>query len=363
MTVIKKNLDHVLLMVLFGVIVAAMLLLRFFDKGCLPGHDCQTYITMAHSIAPAGLVPHHAVRLLPPLLAHGLHNVGLSIPHSFLLIVASSLLATFYLVYRLFLTVAREPVFAFFASLTLLVWHWSMLIPLKTPYQACDAMVYLFVIATVYCMKDQKLWLLFLVGILGILTRQSCFVLAFFATLQLFVMTRRLLILLQLSLLVFTYAFLTHLYQSEQSLVTLLTPSAQYLSPAFWAHVIQDSHVIFILLPFVPWLIVGWKNLWHSVQKNWYLLCYGAVVGLQPLLAYEVVGYHNFVRLSLQGLWGIALVLLLHTMTQPITERQKTALIVYAGLLTFIWGDLWRLGATAMISIWLLLPAIQKRLV
>ncbi len=363
MIVIKKNnLERALLILLFGIILAAILSLRFFDKGCLPDHDCQTYIAMAHSIASAGLIPHHAVRILPPLLAHGLHDLGLSLHDGFLLIVTCSLLATFYLVYRLCLQVCREPILAFIASLTLFVWHWGMLIPLKTPYQACDAMVYLFIMATVYCMRGKHLWPLFFISLLGILTRQSCFVLAFFATLQLFVTTRRPLVLMHLVLIVFTYGVLTHLYQSEQALAASVMPSAQYVSLAFWHYVLKDSHVIFLLLPFIPWLIVGWKNLRHSFQKSWYLLCYGLVVSLQPLAAYEMVGYHNFVRLALQGLWGIALVLLLHTIAQPITARQKMALLIYMVLLTILWGDLWRLGATTLISAWLFLPTIQRRL-
>ncbi len=361
MIVLKKNnLERASLILLFGIILAAIFSLRFFDKGCLPGHDCETYIAMAHSIAPADLIPHHAVRVLPPLLAHGLHALGFSLHDGFLLIVTCSVLATFYLVYRLCLQTCREPLLAFIASVTLFVWHWGMLIPLKTPYQACDAMVYLFIMSTVYCMRGKHLWPLFFISLLGILTRQSCFVLAFFATLQSFLATRRPLVLLQLCLLVLTYGALTHLYQSEQVLATLLTPSAHHLSWKFWSHVITDSHVIFLLLPFVPWLIVGWKNLRQSFQKNWYLLCYGLVVGLQPMIAYPLVGYHNFVRIALQGLWGIALVLLLHTIAQPMTARQKMALLIYMVSLTILWGDLWRLGATALISAWLLLPATAK---
>ncbi len=302
-----------LLTLLVGIVILRM---RPFDKGCLPVHDCNAYIQMVDSLQPqAGIHSHHAMRILPSWAVSYLHVWGLSIHSAFLLLSGAAFWLTGFLSYQLFRTHSANRAWCLLGSMALLMPHWAMWIPLKTPYQASDAWVYVWTLLTIWAVERNAIVALFAVSVLGILTRQNCFVLAFFAYFYLwtqialkqqwrvFRSLKAWILVGNGMVLTALYGFLSHYYHAEGSLLRHMTPTTSFWEAKFWAFFIKDSHFFELWIMLIPWLILIRGRIVSLCTQQWHWVAYASIVILQPIFAYSFTGYHNFVRIALQGVW------------------------------------------------------------
>lgn len=362
----RRELDFIAFLILVAVTVLAVWQLRVYDKGCLPGHDCESYIAMVKDIQySARGFEHHQMRFLPSLLVSFLIKLtSLSIHDAFLVLSSLAFAAASLLSYRYCREEKIGVIPSLVIALLLMTWHWGMLISLKTPYQACDALFYPFFMMML--MSAQRARAVSTLGwsLLGMCCRQSGFVFGFFALgWLLFKNPKKWTHWISFIMLTISYIALNAYYHVGGVLMTLLAPNASTFQWSFIEHFLLESGVITVLFPFIPFLLTGYQQLWTSMRKMPYVWAGGMVVAVQPMLAYHLTGPDNFVRLAMQGVWPIALIYLVaYFKVKQFTKQQIGLLLGYAVLNVGIWSDDKRLGLVAVFSIiWWVALALNKR--
>lgn len=203
-----------------GVLILTLALVRFHlapDLGCPVQYDCNSYIQMAATLKFDPLIPpHHAMRVLPPFLVHGLHAL-LDIPlyWGFKILTYLSYIAWgggCFLILRKLPQLTprthpsthpsidplsvwdREGIFFLSMTVLLMAMHAAMLVPLEIVYQTTDMMSYPIVLAVLYGLISRHddpnpnpessgeryvywKWI-FIPCLVGILVRQNIFVLS-----------------------------------------------------------------------------------------------------------------------------------------------------------------------------------------
>ena len=301
---------------------------------------------MVDSLAPTPLIkPHHAMRVLPSWGVAQLQMLGFSLHGAFLLLSSMAFALTGCLSYIFFRRTSQNTLACLAGSLLLLVPHWAMLIPLKTPYQASDAWVYVWTILTFYAVQKRAVHYLAIISVLGILTRQNCFLLGGVAYLYLWtVMPDKWIPLLYLGLITALYTGLSSFYGAKGALLHHITPSSEIFNGHFWWFFIQDSHVLSLFTALLPWIFLARKQVLSLAQRYWYAVLYASLVMAQPFFAYAFTGYHNFVRIALQGSWVIYFLIVGSVVSQKLTHWQTGVLLLYSLMLGGVWGDWPRLG-------------------
>ncbi len=322
---------------------------------CLPDHDCNAYIYMASTIAydPA-ILPHHAMRVLPSLMAQGVHFLGFSLEMAFRILADST-----YMIFGVltFWVLRQFKVNAFIAlSITLLCLapHHAMRIPLQNVYQLCDIMTYPISLMLLYfSIKQQSKWV-FAISMIALLTKQTVFGFGGLSLLYCFYKTRRIENIIYAGLLGVAYLALQQYYHAFAIVSHHLIPAADFFAPSHLGWVIQDSKLIDLFIPILPLLVIYFKQIVQWLLRYWHVAGYMAVVIGQPFIAYHLTG-NNFSRLALQGAWIIYLIAGL-CISQRLQENPKfqVLLLGYALAIYFTWGMSQRMAYMIAFSvIWL----------
>lgn len=318
---------------------------------CPQNFDCNSYIDMMSQWWVAGEIPgHHAMRILPSMLARIVHELGLSVAHSFQVISGGAYVGFGLLSFYVLIKLNVDKILAFSGALLCISFHEGLRVSLVNPYQACDALVYPMILLMFYATYKNNIFYVFILSVLGVFVRQNivifallCFSKIFFQNYQCSFESSR-----QKSLITFTLLFLTTtLYIANQTyfqatgvFLALLSPPNGWFDFAYWGWTLIDSQLINILFPIVPLLLICWRESIKFLKENWHILLYGLIVVGQPTLGYYLTG-NNYPRLACQGIFLLAFMVPIVFQRQSQT-KYANGLVLYA-LLTFsTWGILQR---------------------
>jgi hypothetical protein len=306
-------------------------------KACPKHFDCESYLAMANSIQfdPA-IAGHHAMRVLPSLLARGVHALGIDLTTAFQIVTGASFAILGMLVYWMLRRENKSPWVAFAFALICLAPHHAMNISLKLVYQACDMMTYPLTLLILYASFKKHNNGVFFWGIFGILTRQNLFILSELSLLYCYTQKRRVKTIVWGLLLAVEYFSLQVYYEATGVFTALLNPPAGFFTYSHIKHVILDSKVLELLVPLIPFIFFSFRALIKFFIENWHAFLYMCIVVGQPLLGYHLTG-NNTQRIALQGVWVLFLACAL-TWPTVRTRAATVALVLYSLGIYFIWS-------------------------
>lgn len=349
--------------VFYGMIFGLTLLRALTSKilPCPTDFDCNSYIQMANSIAyDANILPHHAMRILPALSVQFLTMLGMSMVNAFRLLSDGSYVIFGGLVFWVLRQYRINSWVAFGFTLLCLAPHHAMRIPLQNVYQTCDIMTYPLSLMMLYFSLQKRIRWVFSLALLGILVRQNLLVLGEFSLLYCFLQSKKLRDLLYIIMLTAAYLLLQAYYHASSIVSHHMVPSADFFSISHILWIIEDSKLLHIIIPIVPFLVIYFKSILLFFCRYWHLGLYvGAVIG-QPFLAYHMTG-NNFQRLALQGLWLVffAIGLLAKDFKWP--KSVVTLFVIYALSVYFSWGIPQRFWIMVFFSVGALLLAFIEQ--
>lgn len=306
-------------------------------KACPRHFDCESYLAMANSIQFDPDIPgHHAMRILPSLLARGVHALGGDLTTAFQIVTGASFAILGMLVYWMLRREKKSPWVAFAFALICLAPHHAMNISLKLVYQACDMMTYPLTLLILYASFKRHINGVFFWGIFGILIRQNLFILSELSLLFCYTQKRRWKTIVWGLLLAVEYFSLQIYYEASGVFGQLLNPPEGYFTYTHIKHVILDSRVLELFVPLIPFIFFSFRALIKFFKENWHAFLYMCIVVGQPLLGYHLTG-NNTQRLALQGVWVLFLACAL-TWPTARTKAATIALVLYALGIYFIWS-------------------------
>lgn len=311
-------------------------------RACLPDHDCNSYIDMLQNWWVAGANPgHHAMRFLPSLLAKGLHFLGLSIEHSFLLLSGGAYVLTGWLSFWVLRKMQVDKVLALSGALLMLSFHEGLKVSLVDPYQACDAFVYPLLLGLFYSTHIKNTKAVWALGLLSIIVRQNLVIFAILCLLKLFFESKSKKALFAMGTIVSLYTASQIYFGATGMFVMLMSPPNGFLDFPYWGWVLLDSQLINLLFPIVPFLFYCWRQSYQFLASNWHVLIYGIIVVGQPLLGYHWTG-NNFPRLASQGVFWLAFMVPIVLNQIKTSPNVKVGVWVYSLLTYTTWGILQR---------------------
>lgn len=339
----------------------------FFNKpkACPADFDCNSYLAMAHSLAyDPHIAGHHAMRVLPAILAGMLEKLGMSLEWAFRLLSGGSYIAFGLLTFWFLRRFAVKPAVAFGFTLLCLAAHHAMRIPLQLVYQTCDMMVYPLCILMIYCsLKQQTKWL-FALSLLGILVRQNLFILGICSLLYCFWQTKQSRVLLYAGIVTIAYSMLQWYYHATSTFTALLSPPEDFFSVAHLYFVLTDSQIVELFVPLLPFMVIYAKSLVIAMWRYWHVTLYMAVTIGQPLLAYHMTG-KNLPRLALQGVIGLYVLTGMVSVKYAWPRTQIMLFLCYAFFTFMTWGLPYRLFGMILFGIifgWLNFRAYRSAL-
>lgn len=306
-------------------------------RPCPLDFDCNAYIAMSSNLLNPDIPGHHAMRLLPSMMAGILHNMGLSLATAFRLLSDSMYVVFGAGVYWSLRQSKVNPWIALGFTLLCLAPHSAMRIPLQLVYQTCDMMTYPLSLFMIYfSCKEQGRWV-FALSLIGIITKQNLFILGELSLLYCLINTRHWENGLYVVILAALYGFLQSYFQATSTFVALLQPPADFYSFSHLLWLIQDSKILELIIPIIPLIIWYCKPLCIFLLRNWHIGMYVGIVVVQPLVGYHLTG-NNLPRLALQGIWIVFLVLGIVSTQRPWTKLMTILFVVYAVSLYFTWA-------------------------
>lgn len=306
-------------------------------RECPQYFDCESYLAMMQSIQYDASIPgHHAMRVLPALLARAFHALGFSPTTAFQIVSGMSYCLLGIGVYWVLRKFKQAPWVALAFALLSLAPHHAMRISLQLVYQSCDMMTYVFTLGIIYCSLKKQVEGIFVLSLLGIFTRQNLFVLGELSLLYCFCKEMKIKTAGYAVLLGIGYAGLQIYYHASGVFSDLLNPPPGYFTFSHLFQIFIESGLIELVLPIVPFLLISFKSLCTFFKQYWHLAIYMAIVVGQPMLGYHLTG-NNFQRLALQGVWVLFLACALTWPNQQ-SKEQTIALVLYSLAIYFIWG-------------------------
>ncbi|MBS0286852.1 MAG: hypothetical protein JSR17_06115 [Proteobacteria bacterium] len=323
---------------------------------CLPDFDCNAYIQMANTITyDSTILPHHAMRLLPALMAHGLMLLGLSTELAFRILSDSTYVLFGCLTFWVLKQFRVNSLLALATTLLCLAPHHAMRIPLQNVYQLCDMMTYPISLMLVYfSLKEKGKWV-FALSIVALLTKQTVFGLGGLSLLYCFYKTRRIENLIYAVILGLSYLGLSQYYHAFSIVGHHLIPNSDFFTLSNIGWIIQDSKIIELFIPIIPFMIIYFKEIAQFLVRYWHIAGYMAVVMGQPFIAYHLTG-NNFARLALQGAWIVYLIIGLSLGARWQQDKKFQALfLIYSLAVFFTWSVHSRLiYMLSFIALWLI---------
>lgn len=306
---------------------------------CLPDFDCNAYISMVNSLEyNPKLLGHHAMRILPSFLASVLHQLGWSIAHAFRILSDGAYLLFAGLLFWVLRQWRLSSELAFAVALLCLASHYAIKIPLKLVYQTCDMLTYPLSLMMIYFSLKKEALKLFLLALLGVITKQTLFLLGMLSLVYCFVQIKTKRSLLYVFLLCLSYFGLQSYYHANEIVASHVRPPEDFFSVSHIIWIINDSKVIELFIPLLPFLLLYFKTICTFLLRYWHIGSSIVVLLGQPILAYHLTG-NNFLRLALQGVWLLYPILALVLREQPLSKGYSYLLIFYALAMNVVWSS------------------------
>jgi hypothetical protein len=282
--------------------------LRAKWKVCLPDADCESYLHMVwYWGAHSEVLSHHAMRILPSMLVYAGTVIGLTPTFGFWLLSMGAFVSFTVAIFKTIDAVKPGHILAIGFTLLLLSAHWAMTYGLSNVYQATDALTYPLGLLLFWQLRKQQGNALLVTGILSCAVRQSLFVMAFAALLQLATERPNLQACLRVVLLCIAYTALTRFYGASGTLLAHIIPDWSFFSISLILERWSESHLTWLLLPVIPMLLTYPRAFYRFFARYPALFVYGVIVVAQPFIAFEMTGQANFVRIAMQGIWPLYL--------------------------------------------------------
>lgn len=304
--------------------------------------DCGDYIAMVGNLRfNADLVQndvwdgygtHYFMRVLPPLLVTGLVSTGIDVDTGFRIVSATAWLVFAITLYLVLLRSSDDPLGALAFTLLILGAHRHMTYHLRSVHHASDALTYPLSLGLVVFTLTNRWKLVFVVALLGIVTKQNLFALSTLCFTALLIRNpgwKPRLWIATLGLLTgVCYAGLSWYYQAGGNVARHALPSAgvEILAPLRFG---LEQGLLELFVPLLPLLFLFGPATARFLKRNWFIAVYVGLAIAQPLIAYEITG-GNVRRLALQGVWLLYLSVGLVALRQPIRDELKWILLAYA---------------------------------
>lgn len=347
---VKKEINEsVFYVLILGLALSRVLTSKILS--CPADFDCNSYIQMANSIAyDEHILPHHAMRILPALLAKGLMMLGMSLHTAFRLLSDGTYVLFGGLIFWVLRQYELKAWVAFAFTLLCLAPYHAMRIPLQNVYQACDIMTYPLSLLLFHFSLQKKIRWVFAIALISIFVRQNLLVLGEFSLLYCFWQTRRKEALGYILALTSAYLVLQWYYHAFSIVTHHMIPDASFFSLSHILWIIEDSKILAILIPIAPFIIIYFKQGLLFFCRNWHVAMYVGASAGQPFLAYHLTG-NNYARLALQGLWLIFLAAGFLSKGSKWSNSLVILFVTYALAIYFSWGIPQRLLYMGLFSV------------
>lgn len=320
-------------------------------QACPADFDCNSYIQMMQNLSyDPNLLPHHAMRILPSFLASGLYYLGFSIENAFRILSHFTYLSFGLLTFWVLRECKIKSWVAFGFTLLCLAPHHAMRIPLQLVYQTCDILTYPFSLMMIYFTLKQKSKWVFVLACLGVMIKQTLFVLGGLSLLYCFWQNRNKSNAAFIIILGGFYTLLQVYYHATGMVLHHAIPNADFFSLSHIMWVIRDSKLFELIIPLIPFLIITAKPMVQYLWRYWFIGLYIAVVVGQPFVAYHLTG-NNFGRLALQGIWLIYLICPMMIKPQRWSKSLTNCFVIYSLAIYFTWGIKQRLIMMAIFTV------------
>lgn len=324
----------------YGVIFIATLCLAIFSRtrGCPQHFDCNSYIAMASSIYydPA-IAGHHAMRILPSILAGGLTQLGIPLELAFRLLSGGLYIAFGLLTFGFFRKFNLAPVKALGFTFLCLGAHYAIKIPLQIVYQTCDMMTYPLALLLIYCSIRKQTTGLIVLAFVSLIVRQNLFILGELSLLYCYFQNKQARMLLSAGLLAACYVGLQNYFHANSTFAALLQPPTDFFTIEHLWFVLTDSKILELLVPLVPFLVLYAKPIFMALLRYWHVALYVAITAGQPFLGYHMTGA-NLPRLALQGVICLYFLAGLVSVKQKWSTQQTWLFLTYAAAMYNTWG-------------------------
>jgi len=349
--------------VCYGLILALTLFRGIFSRTrpCPADFDCNSYIAMADSIVyNPEIAGHHAMRILPSLIAGVLEWIGLPLELAFRVLSGMGYAAFGLLTFWFLRKFNLRPLVALGFTLLCLAAHPIIIMPLKLVYQTCDMWTYPLAVLMIYCSIKQQCKSLLLLSLLGILVRQNLFILGACSLLYCYIQSRQTRQLFYAGILVACYGALQSYYHATSTFSALLQPPEGFFTVSHLWFVITDSKILELFVPLLPFLVFYVKDLVLDLCRYWHITLYMAITAGQPLLGYHLTG-NNLTRLSLQGIFCLYLLAGIASVKHKWSSQQEGLLFAYAVAMYITWGTSSRLVIMAAFSVLFAVSLLRTR--
>ena len=324
----------------YGVIFVSTLLLVILSRtrGCPQDFDCNSYIAMASSITydPA-IAGHHAMRMLPSILAGALTQLGIPLELAFHLLSGGLYIAFGLLTFWFFTKFTLTPVKALAFTFLCLGAHYAIKIPLQIVYQTCDMMTYPLALLLIYCSIRKQTTGLIVFAFISLMVRQNLFILGELSLLYCFLQTKQTRMLVSAGLLAAGYITLQNYFHANSTFAALLQPPADFFTKEHLWFVLTDSKILELIIPLVPLLVFYAKPMIMTLIRYWHIALYIAITAGQPFLGYHMTGA-NLPRLALQGVICLYFLAGLVSVKQKWSAQQVWLFLIYAVAMYITWG-------------------------
>ena len=330
-------------------------------RHCIINADCESYIAMvSHWGFTPDILPHHAMRILPSVLVWVLTQLGMDMHQGFWFLSCTSFILFGLGLYKWIYEEFPNSNFIWVFVLFILSGHWMLSYGLSHFYQATDAMAYPMGLYMLWHLKRKNSNPILISGLLGCAVRQSLFVLAFFALLQLAYEKRSRQVLLKAVFLFLGYSGLTHYYGASGALIMHLIPDEAFWSPSHWLHVWEASEATWLLMPVIPMFMLYPLSFERFYARYPALLAYGAFIFIQPFFAFDMTGQANFIRIAMQGIWPLYLCSVLVVAENAKTRIMQVGWLLYMGVCISTFSNATR-GIAALLTVTLFLLLMDRQ--
>lgn len=293
---------------------------------------------------------HHAMRMLPSMLAGGLTQLGIPLELAFHFLSGGLYIAFGLLTFWFFRQFRLTPIKALAFTFLCLSAHYAIKIPLQIVYQTCDMMTYPLALLMVYCsLKKQTTWLMIL-AFISLLVRQNLFILGELSLIYSFWQSKQSRVLIGAGLLAACYIALQNYFHANSTFAALLQPPADFFTVEHLWFVLTDSKILELFIPLVPLLVLYAKPMIMTLIRYWHIALYIAITAGQPFLGYHMTGA-NLPRLALQGVICLYFVAGLVSLKQKWSAQQVWLFFSYAISMFITWGTHNRLIIMAVFGV------------
>ena len=327
-------------------IVLFMALVRVVQGPVLPcTGDCPSYMRMVEDIGfdasrTEGVGPwegyssQHYMRILPPLMVRGLTYTGVDAETGFRIVSGGAYVLFALILVGVLLRKARDPVFAVALTVLVLGVHRALTYSLRSVAYASDALSYPIALGLILLTLSNRWRWVFLLGLVGIVTKQHLLVLSCSALAYLWFKNRgraRIEITGMGLATVALYFGLSQHYQATEAVAKHLWRPGSGLE---WINETLGMAIrvgiLELFLAIVPLLIWYGRDVVRFLTKHWFIPVYCAVAIAQPAVGRVLESGGNILRTSMHGVWPLYLVVALVAVRRAHPAAWPWVVLAYA---------------------------------